>query len=614
MPKARILLVEDESIVAMDMERRLEGLGYEVTEHVMTGEEAVKRARELQPDLILMDIHLKGNMDGIEAAQCLRSGQSIPIIYITAYSDEDTLARAKITHPFGYILKPFQEREIHSTIEMALYKHRAELELELAKEAAEIGNRAKSDFLAKVSHELRTPLNTILGMTRLALECRDDEERQEFLQLVLSSGDKLKEQIDSILTFSKLESDQSRVDNTYFYLDEVVESSAYGFWPEILQKKLKFYIEIDESSEMLLYGDGEKLRIILQNLIHNAVKFTNKGFISLHVRADYDAESNTVQLRGELQDTGCGIDPEKGEEIFRDFYQLDGSSTRQYNGAGLGLAIVRRLVDILRGRVEYSSTPNEGSTFRFQLSFRRPVEKSPRDWEENISNISRSICYISTDSRWREIRRRQIEQRGLEFYGVPTNEERKTVEDYDSVKEKVVFLVEDAADVCLPIAERLVAMGVEREKILILCHGPWDEGQHGSMLAKVYGPISREKLWKALSKLNDQVLKRGILSIASAPIDLSFCSWTLEDLWEIASVSYEQEIGLTLQRLVEDFNRVLSRSDFEYLIAKAQGIREQAENHGNTKIGKSLLKLIMAARKNDAGQVQEIFSDLKKYV
>ncbi len=121
MEKARILIVEDEAIIAMEIENQLQGLGYEVTSIVDTGEKAIKKADEDKPDIILMDIRIKGEMDGIEAAKVIRNKFCIPVIFSTAYLDEERIERVKITMPFGYVLKPIQERDLKVTSEMALY-------------------------------------------------------------------------------------------------------------------------------------------------------------------------------------------------------------------------------------------------------------------------------------------------------------------------------------------------------------------------------------------------------------------------------------------------------------------------------------------------------------
>jgi len=134
MSPTSLLVVEDESIVAMDIKHRAEGLGYRVVGMAASGEEAIKLAREEKPDLILMDIVLKGEMDGIEAAEVIREEMNIPVVYLTAYSDEKTLSRAKLTGPFGYIIKPFEDRELHSAIEVALYKHRMDSKLRESEE------------------------------------------------------------------------------------------------------------------------------------------------------------------------------------------------------------------------------------------------------------------------------------------------------------------------------------------------------------------------------------------------------------------------------------------------------------------------------------------------
>ena len=145
MANARILIVEDESIVAKDIQNSLTGLGYTVAGVVAFGEEAVERVGELKPDLILMDVMLKGAMDGIEAAERIRREHSVPIVYLTAYTDDDTLRRAKVTEAFGYLLKPFEDRELRTTIEMALYKHSMERKLRESREWIETTLRCISD-------------------------------------------------------------------------------------------------------------------------------------------------------------------------------------------------------------------------------------------------------------------------------------------------------------------------------------------------------------------------------------------------------------------------------------------------------------------------------------
>src|SRR5262245_45022199 len=125
----RLLVVEDERIVARSLRKQLQGLGYEVVDVVASGEEGVQKAGELRPDLVLMDISLEGAMDGVESAAVIRNRFRLPVVYLTAYSNRDILERAKVTEPFGYILKPYEDRELHVVVETALYKHRMERRL-----------------------------------------------------------------------------------------------------------------------------------------------------------------------------------------------------------------------------------------------------------------------------------------------------------------------------------------------------------------------------------------------------------------------------------------------------------------------------------------------------
>lgn len=151
----RILVVEDEFIVAMDIQNRLERLGYRALDSVASGEEAIEKAEEILPDLVLMDIRLEGEMDGIEAAEHIRRNHDIPVIFLTAFADEKTLQRAKITAPYGYILKPFQERELHSAIEIALYNHKLESKLKSSEERFRAIVETTEAVIWEVDRELR---------------------------------------------------------------------------------------------------------------------------------------------------------------------------------------------------------------------------------------------------------------------------------------------------------------------------------------------------------------------------------------------------------------------------------------------------------------------------
>ncbi|MFP3975499.1 MAG: response regulator [Dehalococcoidia bacterium] len=156
MSEAKILITEDESITAEDMRRSLHDMGYSVVGVVDSGEEAIEKAEEYEPDLVLMDISLAGEMDGIEAAEQIHSRFNIPVVYLTAYANENTIERAKITEPYGYVIKPFEDRELHSNIQMALYKHRMEEE-----------QRRLHNELEKKNRELEQRVTELTALNKL---------------------------------------------------------------------------------------------------------------------------------------------------------------------------------------------------------------------------------------------------------------------------------------------------------------------------------------------------------------------------------------------------------------------------------------------------------------
>ncbi len=374
-----ILIVEDENIVALDMRMRLEAMGYRVVDVVETGGLAIERAAALTPDLVLMDIKLKGEQDGIEAAGHLRERTEVPVIFVTAFTDERTLERAKHASPYGYIVKPFHERELRIAIELALYKHQYELSIRRARDIAEEANRVKGEFLANMSHELKTPLNSVIGFTELAMSVSKEPEQGEYLAMALSSARSLLTLIDSILDFARMEAGKLSVVSAPFSLDEVLGECADSLAMGAFAKGLEVNLRRDPAIPDALVGDRSLLKHILLNLLDNAVKFTERGRIRLGA-ALYEQPScagcgPTVEF--EVADTGIGMPRDKIDFAFARFTQLDPSRTRKAGGTGLGLAIVAKSVELMRGGLSVESDEGRGTRFSLRLTFDLGVEPSP---------------------------------------------------------------------------------------------------------------------------------------------------------------------------------------------------------------------------------------------
>lgn len=241
---------------------------------------------------------------------------------------------------------------------------------------AEVANVAKSAFLATISHEIRTPLNGIIGMAALLLDSSLTGSQKQYAELLKSSGETLLSLINGVLDYSKIDAKKMVLDYVDFNLRELVNRTVALMEVQAREKKLSVTWAIDDEIPETLYGDPGRLRQILLNLIGNAIKFTDKGKISIRIKKE-STEEDALYIRFEVEDTGIGIPEEKQKLLFSPFTQLDSSTTRKRGGTGLGLAISRQLVELMNGEIGVASEESKGSTFYFTAKLHRESKQDP---------------------------------------------------------------------------------------------------------------------------------------------------------------------------------------------------------------------------------------------
>lgn len=464
---ANILVVEDESIVGLDIKNRLQRLGHQVPDVVVSGEQAIVQAEALLPELILMDIMLQGEMNGLEAADVIRERLDIPVIFLTAYSDESTLERAKEAGPYGYVLKPFKDRELYTTIELGLVKHQNErklrqahdqletrvqertaelarvneelrLEIEERKRGAEEKDRlaeqlrqsqkmeALGRLAAGVAHDFNNMLTIINGYSELVLACMGEEDSLYIdVKAIKEAGERATVLTGQLLAFGR----RQLLDSRLLDLNQEVAKTLQMF-QRLIGEDIELRADL-QSTEPYVETDPGQFDQVLVNLVINARDAMSRGgrigietadveFAEADVRSRVDiAPGSYVRLR--VHDTGCGMNDDILSRIFEPFF----TTKSKDKGTGLGLSVVYGIVEQSGGHIEVASQVDVGTTIDIFLprAEGRPEISAPAPEPAVVGSRKESILLVEDEDVVRELAHRILRDCGYRVLEARKGEE-----------------------------------------------------------------------------------------------------------------------------------------------------------------------------------------------
>jgi len=530
----RILMVEDSAHDAELTARALRRSGYELTFERVESPEAMRAALLREKwDLVIADYSMP-HFNGLAALKLLQEqGLDLPFILVSGTVGEHVAVEAMKSGAGDYVLKnnlvrlPLAvERELRD-FEMRGARKRAEEEANRARDrvrdlALETA-RLRSDFLASMSHEIRTPLAGIIGTGELlSLSDLTPEQRRQ-TEIIRSSGELLLTVVNDILDFSKLSAGQITLEKLDFDLVELTENLVDSFAAVAHAKGIEIALHVDVNMSTGLRGDPSRVRQILNNLVSNAIKFTQQGEVMVRVSGTEEAD-NDVLVRFEVTDTGIGISSEAQERLFQPFVQAEVSTSRRFGGTGLGLVIAAKLINQMGGEVGFESAPGKGSNFHFTVRLEKGLK------------IFRPWMIATAGSCLSGVKALIVDGAPNNHHGIPeylsswgienaaVGDEAKTLDFLkrarDGDEKQVVILIDEQASGvdALRLARAIKDQcDINHNKIIMFSAESAVQNRTGVVDAWITKPVRPSHLFSCLLKLYGNAEPIGVKTIAAEP-------------------------------------------------------------------------------------------------